>query len=373
MENFNITMLKFLKLSHLASTCESPCHNVVTGNVKACSTPINCEDTGSFIKDFSAEMQKLLPSMAGGTNQKTLRIIGRFIHYPGGPKSLRYPSGWFILLPGGVPTPLTNDSTGGGYFPLVCFSSGAQLCPVESLSRNRNPQQFSHFYIKYKLASESHYDSGIAEPLTCKGLFTTNHAKKHRLPDKHFKNAKGEQLAPHAYSSMHIDLPDGLPDRNSESSLIGVGLVPSLRTLYHTLTKYIMTMAMPVPLNILGVPETLTCKGLFTTTRAKKHRLPDKHFKNAKGEQSAPHACGYINIDLPDGLPDRNSESSLIGVGLVPSLRTLYHTLTKYIKTMAMTVPLNIFGIPETLICMGWFTTTQAIKTAHARHDYYDC
>lgn len=277
-----MTMLKFLKLSYFANTCEGLRHKVVAGNLRAHGGPFNLVKVQSSMRTFFPEVHKSPLAMVRVSSQKPLRIIYHLFYLQAESYTFLNSLSWFELLPDWPPGVLTKDPVRGTHLKVLAyFSSGDLLISVHILSRIIHPQQASHFDKNYKIASKSLHGFGLAEPLICKGLLATTRAKKHRPPDKHYNIAMGEQLVTHTRRSMHMGL------------------------------------------------------------RA--------------------------------GLPDRNSESSLIGVGLVPSLRTLYHTLTKYIKTMAMTVPLNIFGIPETLICMGWFTTTQAIKIAHARHDYYDC
>jgi hypothetical protein len=363
MEDLTMTMLKFSKLSYLASTCEGLRHQVVAGNTEACGARFKFVNVQSSMMSFFPEVHKSSSGIVGATSQISSRIIYRFFCYQAEPYTFLYSLSWFKLLPFWPPGVITKDPNRCAQIKtLACFPMGALLNGVHVLNQNDHSQQASQFNMKYKLALQSPYDCGIAEPLICEGLFTTTRAIKHRPPDKHYNVIAGEQLAPHARRSMYIGQRGGLPDRNSESSLIGIGLAPGLRTLYNGPPGTIQTMAALKPLYDCGIAEPLICEGLFTTTRAIKHRPPDKHYNVIVGEQLAPHARRSMYIGQRGGLPDRNSESSLIGIGLAPGLRTLYNGPPGTIQTKAVLKPLYDCGIAEPLICEGLFTTTRAIN-----------
>ena len=120
---------------------------------------------------------------------------------------------------------MQEDSLGqlGRYFSSPC----SVLAPC-SLS-------MSHFFDKNKVVPRSAVNPDHLEPFNCKGLFTTTHATKHRSPIKSVEKTWREQLVTDAHSSIKVDRWKRLPDRNSEPGSIGIGLVPSLRTLFYEL------------------------------------------------------------------------------------------------------------------------------------------
>ena len=363
MEDFTMTKLKFLKLSYFANTCEGLRHKVVAGNLRAHGGPFNLVKVQSSMRTFFPEVHKSPLAMVRVSSQKPSRIICHFFYLQAESYTFLNSLSWFELLPDWPPGVLTKDPVRGTHLKVLAyFSSGDLLISVHILSRIIHPQQASHFDKNYKIASKSLHGFGLAEPLICKGLLTTTRAKIHRPPDKHYNIAMGEQLVTHTRRSMHMGLRGGFPDRNSESSLIGVGFAPGLRTLYDAPPGTIQTKAVPKPLYNWDITWPLFREDLFTTTRAKKHRPPDKHYNIAAGEQLATHTRRSMHMGLRAGLPDRNSESSLIGIGLAPGLRTIYNSPPKTIQSKAHSRPLLNYSIARSFTCKVLPITTRKKK-----------
>ena len=185
----------------------------------------------------------------------------------------------------------------------------------------------SHFFDKNKVVPRFGSSPGHLEPFNCIGLFTTTHAIKHRSQVKSVEKAWREQLATDDHSSIRVDEWNRLPDRNSEPGSIGIGLVSGLRTLLSTLFSNLQNKVVPRSAVNPDHLEPFNCKGLFTTTHAIKLRSPVKSVEKTWREQLATDAHSSIKVDKWNRLPYRNSEPGSIGIGLFPSLRTLFYEL----------------------------------------------
>ena len=153
------------------------------------------------------------------------------------------------------------------------FSNSACL-GFATLSRS-----LSHFFDKNKVVPRSSVSPDHFESFNCKGLFTTTHATKHRSQVKSVEKAGQEQLVADVHSSIKVDKWNRLPDRNSEPGSIGIGQVPSLRTLLNTLFSDFQNKVVPRSVVNPDHLEPFNCKGLFTTTHAIKHRSQIKSEK----------------------------------------------------------------------------------------------
>ena len=81
-----------------------------------------------------------------------------------------------------------------------------------------------------KVVPKSVVNPDFLEPFNCKGLFTTTHAKRHRLTNHPSGEVLTERRSIHCLSSLPKDGTQGIPARNSSPGLIGVGLASGLRT-----------------------------------------------------------------------------------------------------------------------------------------------
>ena len=95
-------------------------------------------------------------------------------------------------------------------------------------------RSISHFFDKNKVVPRSSVSPDHFEPFNCKGLFTTTHAIQNgsfRLP------VEKAYLEPMATRFRSYFERFRLPDRNSVPGSTGIGLVPSLRTLFMELNS----------------------------------------------------------------------------------------------------------------------------------------
>jgi len=183
----------------------------------------------------------------------------------------------------------------------------------------------SQFPIKNKVVPMSAVNSGILEPFNCKGLFTTTHATKNRLPIKSFKKTAGEQWVIRTSSSMNVDKWLRLPNRNSGSGLIGIGLAPSLRTLFRTSSANFFNKVVPRSAVNPDHLEPFNCKGLFTTTHAIINHSSEHSLDMPPFEHRTIRSNLSMRKDRLNRYPDRNSGSGLIGVGQALGLRTFFY------------------------------------------------
>jgi hypothetical protein len=185
----------------------------------------------------------------------------------------------------------------------------------------------SHFLDKNKVVPRFGSSPGHLEPFNCIGLFTTTHAIKHRSLAKSMEKTWHEQRAVRNHSSSILDRWSRLPNRNSGSGSIGIGLISGLRTLFSTSLSHLFNKVVPRSVVNLDHLEPFNCIGLFTTTHAIKLRSPVKSVEKTWREQLATDAHSSIKVDKWNWLPYRNSEPGSIGIGLFPSLRTLFYEL----------------------------------------------
>ena len=185
----------------------------------------------------------------------------------------------------------------------------------------------AHFFSKNKVVPRSAVNPDHLEPFNCKGLFTTTHAIKHRSSGKSVEKICDEQRATRTHSSKKMDRWTRLPDRNSGAGSTGIGLAPSLRTFFRTLSANFFNKVVPRSVVNPDHLEPFNCKGLFTTTHAIKHRSKIKSQEKTWHEQLAPNAHSSIKVNKWFRLSDRNSEPGSIGIGQVPDSRTLFYEL----------------------------------------------
>ena len=118
-----------------------------------------------------------------------------------------------------------------------------------------------------------------------------------------------------------------LPDRNSGAGSTGIGLAPSLRTLFRTSSANFFNKVVPRSVVNPDHLEPFNCKGLFTTTHAITHRSQGKSVEKTCGEQWATRTHLSMKMDRSIRLSDRNSGPGSIGIGLLPGSRTLFYEL----------------------------------------------
>ena len=185
----------------------------------------------------------------------------------------------------------------------------------------------AHFFSKNKVVPGSVVNPDHLETFNCKGLFTTTHAIKHRSSGRSMEKTCGEQRATRTHSSKNMDRWIRLPDRISGSGSTGIGLVPSLRTLFRTSSANFFNKVVPRSVVNPDHLEPFNCKGLFTTTHAIIHRTPGKSEEKTCGEQWATRTHSSKKMDRWTRLSDRNSGPGSIGIGLFPGSRTLFYEL----------------------------------------------
>jgi hypothetical protein len=125
------------------------------------------------------------------------------------------------------------------------------------------------FNFKHKVVPKPVVNPGFLKPFHCKGLFTTTHAKRHRLTNHPLREVLTERRSTHCQSSLPKDGTQGIPARSSSPGLIGVGLASGLRTFlissqYFNFTNKVVPKSAVNPDSL----EPFNCKGLFTTTHA---------------------------------------------------------------------------------------------------------
>ena len=185
----------------------------------------------------------------------------------------------------------------------------------------------AHFFSKNKVVPRSAVNPDHLEPFNCKGLFTTTHAIKHRSSGKSVEKICDEQRATRTHSSKKMDRWTRLPDRNSGAGSTGIGLAPSLRTLFRTSFANFFNKVVPRSVVNPDHLEPFNCKGLFTTTHAIIQRSQGKSVEKTCGEQLATRTHLSMKMDRSIRLSDRNSGPGSIGIGLLPGLRTLFYEL----------------------------------------------
>jgi len=124
-------------------------------------------------------------------------------------------------------------------------------------------------HFKHKVVPKPVVNPGFLKPFHCKGLFTTTHAKRHRLIDYPSGEVLTERRSIHCQSSLLKDDVQGTTARNSSPGLIGIGLASGLRTFLIS-SQYFNFTNKVVPKSVVN-PDSLepfNCKGLFTTTHA---------------------------------------------------------------------------------------------------------
>ena len=181
-----------------------------------------------------------------------------------------------------------------------------------------------NFTYNHKVVPKSVVNPDCLKPLNCKGLFTTTHAKTHRPLRVPLVMASDGHQAVYSNQPFGVEF-DRLPDRNSKSGLIGIGLASGLRTLSRFQNKNSFNHKV-VPKSVVNPDclKPLNCKGLFATSHAKTHRLSCWQLKKVTGIHSA--TCTKTpSVAVFEKLLDRIPKLGLISIGLVSWLRTLFY------------------------------------------------
>ena len=133
-----------------------------------------------------------------------------------------------------------NLNTGADKYPFVPSTT--------SILKRKQAVFTSNSILKHKVVPRSVVNPDFLEPLNCKGLFTTHAITQSPNFQSLVKTVFG-RMASIRHSLDYYEMAWKLPERNSGPGLIGIGLVPKLRTLSQLNSNFILTV--PMVLRIL--------------------------------------------------------------------------------------------------------------------------